>query len=326
MTADQSAPALGVIMAGGRGARMRASGAHEPKPLVGVLGAPLVERNVTALIRHEILDVRVVLASGGRGAAVLDWCEERGAALMRAAGGRLTVVEEGEPLGNCGGLALAAGSEAGDAVLLFADNLTDLDLTAVVEAHRERGAALTLAVHDEPFRLPYGVVDASDGRVSGYREKPTLAVSVGSGVAVVSADARALLSGPAGLSDFANACVGADLVVAAWPHSARWIDVNDVARVEAAEAMVRGAPASFELFWPAAAVSSAVSGIPDPADPTDAADQLPELDDLDPDGRPVRISAAAPADGLSSAARRRVRAWQRQAPPPAADSPSPAGL
>ena len=312
-TADPStgsAGVIGVIMAGGQGTRMQASGEPTPKPLVSVLGAPLVERNVISLLRFGIVDVRVVLAAGPRGAAIADWCVGRGTALAGAAGGRLTVIEEHEPLGNCGGLALATHGDLADALLLFADNLTDLDLSALVRTHRDRGGALTLAVHDEPFTLPYGVVDETDGAVSAYREKPTLAVLVSSGLAVVSATARDQLTAPAGLSDFANHCVAAGLSVGTHRHRARWIDVNDTRKIAAAEAIVQSAAAEFEQFWPTDAVARSMPSTEDSG---------VQIDDLDARGQPIRISTAtASREALSADAWRRVRAWQsaraREAP------------
>ena len=255
-----------------------------------------------SLLRFGIVDVRVVLAAGTPGAAIADWCAGRGAALAGAVGGRLTVIEEHEPLGNCGGLALATRGDLADALLLFADNLTDLDLSALVRAHRDRGGALTLAVHEEPFTLPYGVVDGTDGTVSAYREKPTLTVSVSSGLAVVSATARDHLTAPAGLSDFANRCVDAGLSVVTHRHSARWIDVNDTRKIAAAEAIVQSAPADFELFWPTDALAQSVPS---------AEESGVYIDDLDVRGQCIRIStAAASRETLSPDAWRRVRAWQ----------------
>ena len=52
-------------MAGGAGERMRRSGEDVPKPMVAVLGIPLVEWNVTALLRAGITDVALVVAASG---------------------------------------------------------------------------------------------------------------------------------------------------------------------------------------------------------------------------------------------------------------------
>jgi NDP-sugar pyrophosphorylase family protein len=298
----RQSPALGVIMAGGSGERMRASGETTLKPLVPVMGVPLVERNLMAMLRARLTDVRIVVSRDPAAEPIRRWASDRGRALAAAAGARVTVVAEDRPLGNCGGIVLAVGSSDGDAVLVFADNLTDLDLRALCDAHAAAAADLTLAIHSEPFRLPYGVVDTEAGTVVGYREKPSVQVTVASGLLVASARARAALTGPAGVADLTNAVVAHRMATATFPHTALWLDVNDTSKVVAAEAMVRANPACFETYWPAATWSG---------DGEHAPPDAILIDDLDGSGRPVRIDVhRAQRAAVSETAWRRIQAWR----------------
>ena len=80
---------------------------------------------------------------------------------------------EPEPLGTGGAIAYAARGIDETFVVANGDVLTDLDLTALVGFHRDRGARMTLALHpvDDPSR--YGVVvTAADGAVTAFVEKP----------------------------------------------------------------------------------------------------------------------------------------------------------
>ena len=235
-------------MAGGAGERMRRSGEDVPKPMVAVLGIPLVEWNVTALLRAGITDVALVVAASGDAAdQVTAWAVSRGSFLAGASGGRVVVVVEPVPMGNAGALTLAAPVD-GTAVLVFADNLTALDLGKLVSVQHARAADLTLAVHEESFRLPYGVVDHHEGVVTGYREKPSTGVQVGSGIAVVGPRALAVLADlerPVGIVDLVRGAVAAGLAVRAEPHSAPWVDVNDAESRQRAEALVQATPAAF---------------------------------------------------------------------------------
>ena len=135
-------------------------------------------------------------------------------------------------------------------LLVFADNLTSLDLSELATAHAGTSADLTLAVHDETFVLPYGVVEQVDGVVTGYREKPGVPVTVGSGIAVVGPAAVGAISAgtmPAGVIDLVLRSVEAGLLVLAYPHRSAWVDVNDAASRERAEVLVRADPDAFEL-------------------------------------------------------------------------------
>ncbi len=222
---------VALIMAGGRGERMRLSGVDLAKPLVPVLGTTLLERNLRALHRHGFEQVVVSVAAGD---------EE---VLALAARLPVEVLVETEPLGNIGSAGrLGAGQDSGPVLVVYADNLTTIDLADIVRQHERDGAALTLAAHDEPFRLPYGRLSLDGDRVTAYDEKPSVDVTVCSAVAVLGPAALALLAatdGPMGLVDLSNALLRNGERVGAYRHAEPWVDVNDAAGVARAEALVR---------------------------------------------------------------------------------------
>jgi NDP-sugar pyrophosphorylase family protein len=222
---------------------MRGSGVDVPKPLVPVAGVPLVERNVRALVAHGFADLAVATPAAG---PVAEFAEARLAAVASEAGARLRVVRERVPLGNIGCAGALHGE--GDVLVVYADNLTALDLADVVRYHAASGAALTLAAHDEELRLPYGRLDVHGARVVGYAEKPVTTVTIASGVAVLGRDATALLPDdrPTGLVDLTRELLGRGLHVAAYRHDAPWVDVNDADGVQRAERLLAEHPQAFD--------------------------------------------------------------------------------
>jgi NDP-sugar pyrophosphorylase family protein len=231
-------------MAGGGGERMRASGVELPKPLVPVAGVPLIEWNLRALLLHG-LDQVVVAVPGGE-SAIGDYARERLAPVAAAAGAGLRVLTEATPLGNIGCAGMLR--DEGDVLVVFADNVTALDLRALLDHHLASGAAMTLASHDEPFQLPYGRIELAGGdQVVAYTEKPELAVTVSSGTAVLSPDATALVptDAPTGMADLARELLEAGLPVRAFRHQAPWVDVNDAAAVPRAERLIEQHAAAF---------------------------------------------------------------------------------
>jgi NDP-sugar pyrophosphorylase family protein len=234
-------------MAGGMGERMRASGIDVPKPLVRVRGATLLERSLFSVLRAGVAQIAVSVSAHAPGVASL--ALDRGGALARAVGGRLWVLEERTPLGNIG----VAGRlrDLADAVLVvYADNLTTLDLRALRAANEARGASMTLAVHRETVRMPYGELMIHGNDVVDYREKPERTVLICSGIAVLGPAALACLPDdrPTGLTDLFHTLRAHGEVVAAFPHEAPWIDVNDRAAVDEAERLVRSHPEAFERW------------------------------------------------------------------------------
>jgi NDP-mannose synthase len=229
-------------MAGGRGERMRASGVDVPKPLVAVRGVPLVEHNLRRLLACGFTEIAVSVPDDGQ---VRKFAEDRLAALATAAGATLKILAEATPLGNIGCAAMLRGE--GNVLAVYADNLTALDLRQVAAHHEKSSAALTLAAHDERFRLPYGRLDVRDGRVVGYAEKPSIAVTVSSAVAVLGPPATEALSGnrPAGLVDLTMELLRRGLTVAAYRHAAPWVDVNTADDVRRAETLLEEHSAEF---------------------------------------------------------------------------------
>jgi len=248
---------VALLMAGGSGERMRASGVELPKPLVPVGGVPLIERNLHQLLRHGLSDI--VVAVPAAQPLVGDFVRDRLRPLAAERGARLEVLTETTPLGNIGCAGLLR--DVADPLLtVYADNLTTLDLRAILAHHADTGAALTLAAHDEPFRLPYGRLEIADGRVTAYREKPTLAVTVCSAVTVLGPTAMAVLptDRPTGLVGLTGELLRRGESVSAFRHTAPWVDVNDAAALARAEALVAAHPAEFR--WPREPVPFGAAG------------------------------------------------------------------
>lgn len=233
-----------LMMAGGRGERMRATHGPTPKPLVRVMGLELIERNLAMLVRGGYRSIAVSVSSNIPELGV--WVRERGEAVARAAGARVSVLEEAHGLGTIGVASRLTGSET--VVVVNADNLVTLHLGALVAHHRAVGAAFTVATHVQPFRIPFGEVVTAGPLLTAYREKPELPVRVSSGTYVLSGSAIAALEPEArcDVPTLVDRLLARGLTVGAFAHESPWIDVNDSAAVARAEALVAEHPTRFE--------------------------------------------------------------------------------
>jgi NDP-sugar pyrophosphorylase family protein len=101
-----------------------------------------------------------------------------------------------EPLGTIGALALIPDFAPDEPILVMnGDILTDLDFSDVVSGHAERGFDATVCVTHRQVDVDFGVIDvADDGRMVGYREKPSTQIVVSIGVNVVQASAIAAIA------------------------------------------------------------------------------------------------------------------------------------
>jgi mannose-1-phosphate guanylyltransferase / phosphomannomutase len=157
-----------VVMAGGEGSRLRPMTANQPKPLLPVVNRPLMEHVLRLLKKHGFDETVVTvqfLAS-----LVRNYFGD-GAEL----GMDLSYATEERPLGTAGSVKNAAAALADDTFLVISgDALTDIDLSAVVRAHRERGSLVTVCLARRPDPLEFGIViTGEDGRVERFLEKPS---------------------------------------------------------------------------------------------------------------------------------------------------------
>jgi mannose-1-phosphate guanylyltransferase/phosphomannomutase len=164
-----------IVMAGGQGQRLRPLTSDRPKPLVSIVNRPLLGHILAWLRSHGFTDVLITLhyrAEEIRRA--VGEATERSASGVRTRGLRITCQVEERPMGTAGSVKLAEAWLDGEPFLVVSgDALTDVDLAALQQRHRESGAWVTLGVKpaEEPSR--YGVVERDrHGRVLRFQEKP----------------------------------------------------------------------------------------------------------------------------------------------------------
>lgn len=155
-------------MAGGEGTRLRPLTANQPKPLLPVVNRPIMEHVLRLLKRHGFDETVVTvqfLASLVR--TYFGDGEDLGMSLSYAT--------EETPLGTAGSVRNARAALKDDAFLVISgDALTDIDLSALVRAHRETGALVTACLTRVPDPLEFGIViQKEDGRIDRFLEKPT---------------------------------------------------------------------------------------------------------------------------------------------------------
>ncbi|MGI8422190.1 MAG: sugar phosphate nucleotidyltransferase, partial [Gaiellaceae bacterium] len=156
-----------VVMAGGEGTRLRPLTSNQPKPMVPIVGKPCMEHIIELLREHGLDDVIVTVAflpqaiRGYFGSG-----ETLGVSLEYS-------VEE-TPLGTAGSVKLASDRLDETFLVISGDALCDIDLTRLIEVHREKGAAVTIGLKAVDNPLDFGiVVTDEDGRIERFLEKPS---------------------------------------------------------------------------------------------------------------------------------------------------------
>jgi dTDP-glucose pyrophosphorylase/CBS domain-containing protein len=171
---DEELPMQAVIMAGGFGKRLMPLTEATPKPMLPVGDRPLMQRTIEQLRSAGIR--RVNITTHYLPEKISDHFGD-GAAF----GVELNYVSEKKPLGTAGALGLMA-TPTEPLLVINGDVLTRVNFRAMLSYHREHRADLTVAVRRFSMQVPYGVVDAEGGNVTGVREKPDVHFLVNAGI------------------------------------------------------------------------------------------------------------------------------------------------
>lgn len=155
-----------VIMAGGKGTRLRPLTDEIPKPLVPIIDKPVMAHIIELLKRHGIEEIACTL--GYRADQIIDRFGDGS-----DYGVRLTYFVEKEPLGTAGSVKNAKSFLDEDFVVISGDAYTDLDLTRAIRYHYAKHSPFTIV--STPCKNPagFGVAETDhDGKLIAFVEKP----------------------------------------------------------------------------------------------------------------------------------------------------------
>ncbi len=156
-----------VILVGGEATRLQPLTCNTPKAIVPVLNTPFLEHVIRHLSRHQVKDI--ILAQGHL-AQPIEGYLGNGSQF----GVRLYYSIEDAPLGTGGAVKNAERYLDETFLMLNGDIITDLDITAMVDFHRERKAKVTIATTPVDDPTSYGLIETdAQGRITRFLEKPS---------------------------------------------------------------------------------------------------------------------------------------------------------
>ena len=155
-----------LILAGGKGTRLRPLTVHTPKPIVPIANQPFLLYQLELLKRADVRDV--ILSLSYQPQKIEDKLGDGTDHNVR-----VSYTVETSPLGTAGAYRHAASLINETTVVFNGDVLTDIDLNEVISFHRDRQAAATIVLTPVANPTAYGLVETEqDGRVRRFLEKP----------------------------------------------------------------------------------------------------------------------------------------------------------
>jgi dTDP-glucose pyrophosphorylase len=159
-------PIDAVIMAGGRGERLKPLTDSTPKPLLPIANKPIIEYNLDRLKDFGITDVWITV--NYLGDQIKERFKDGSEKLLN-----LKYVEETKFLGTAGALSLIEGFSHDTVLLMNSDLLTNINFEEFYLFFQEQEADLAVACISYQVNVPYAVVETEDFQIKGFKEKPS---------------------------------------------------------------------------------------------------------------------------------------------------------
>ena len=212
-----------IILAGGKGQRLRPYTTVLPKPLMPIGDMPILEVVLRQLKRAGVSRVTVAV---GYLAELLQAFFGDGKRL----GLEIDYSFEERPLGTVGPLTLIPDlAQEKSFLMMNGDILTTMDFNALIARHHESGAATTIATYRRQVKIDFGVIEANEQNLlTGYVEKPSLDYRVSMGIYCFDARVLGMLKHNEyrDFPDLVKSLIAAGEPVASYPFDGYWLDVG----------------------------------------------------------------------------------------------------
>ena len=213
-------PADAVLMAGGRGERLRPLTIDTPKPLLKVGGKPIIDYNVESLQRYGVKDIYVTV-NYLKQQIIEHFADQRWQRKVHC-------IEEPCRLGTIGSVALIDSLSQDHVIVMNSDLLTNIDFERLWQHHVDSRAVLTMATVPYTVSVPFAILKTEGDRVIGLEEKPTFNHFANAGVYIIDRNVLGDIKRGEYLDapDFVESLIAKGLKVSHFAIDGTWIDIG----------------------------------------------------------------------------------------------------
>jgi dTDP-glucose pyrophosphorylase len=214
-------PIDAIIMAGGRGERLKPLTDTTPKPLLKVGDKPIIEHNIDRLLSYGIDDLWISVRYLGE--QISDYFKdgsEKGAAIE--------YIWEDTPLGTVGAAAKINNLQHDYVLLTNSDLLTDLNYEDFFLDFMEKDAMFSVVTIPYHVEIPYAVLETDDSQIRSFKEKPTYTYYSNGGIYLMKRECLDLIPKNAffNATDLMEMLISKGEKVASYPLHGYWLDVG----------------------------------------------------------------------------------------------------
>ena len=214
-------PVDAVLMAGGKGMRLRPMTLDTPKPLLKVADKPIIDYNVENLMRYGVEHINVTVNYLG------EQIEEHFAKPVD--GQQIKCVREGTYLGTIGSLRIIDEWHSDTILLMNSDLFTNIDFEAFYIHFLKHDADMSVAAVPYNVSIPYGIFELENTReIRGIREKPSFYYYANAGIYLIKRGLLPLIPQDTfyNATDFMERLIGLGKKVIRFPITGYWVDIG----------------------------------------------------------------------------------------------------
>ncbi|HEX6891882.1 MAG TPA: nucleotidyltransferase family protein [Chryseolinea sp.] len=215
-------PLTALIMAGGRGERLRPLTDVAPKPMLKVGAKPIIEHNIDRLIKFGVSEIFISV----------NYLKEQ---LIEYFGDgskkgiSIKYIEEDKPLGTLGSLSLIETVAHDDILVMNSDLLTNIDFEAFFLFYKEHRAQMAVASIPYTVNVPYAVLKTNDHHIESFVEKPSYTYYSNGGIYLFDFELRKLIRSNTfyNATDLMNKLIADDVKnLVHYPLLCYWLDIG----------------------------------------------------------------------------------------------------
>ncbi|MGN1251781.1 MAG: sugar phosphate nucleotidyltransferase [Muribaculaceae bacterium] len=226
-------PLSAILMAGGKGERLRPMTLTTPKPLLKIEGKAIIDYNIEALAECGVSDITVTTRY------LAEQIHEH--FRLPVAGVQVKCITEDKPLGTIGSAALVRVEGDGNTLVMNSDLLTTVSFEEMYLRHIREDADITVAVIPYQVSVPFAIITTDGPQITGIEEKPAYSYFANAGIYIFAN--RLLRSLPTDrrtdATDLIADTIAAGGKVVYSPVNGTWLDVGSPADFEQASQLMR---------------------------------------------------------------------------------------
>ena len=214
-------PVDAVLMAGGKGERLRPLTEKTPKPLLEMNGKPIIDYILEHIISYGIKNISVTVNY------LKEQIEDHLASTFR--GIQVKTVREPKFLGTIGGISYVNDFHHDTVLLMNSDAITDINLEDFYLHFLENNADMSVAAIPYIVSIPYGILNLDGKKVKSVLEKPTYSYYINSGIYLIRRGLLSLIPQNEffNATDFIELLISKKYNVVRYPLNGTWIDIGN---------------------------------------------------------------------------------------------------